>query len=216
MHGCDAGTAFVAGGKLRVAYRADAVTVADLCMDLTPVTVDGWRACVERGACKDPKGRGELCSWERPDHGRHPITCVRQPEAEGYCAAVGGRLPTEEEWEWAARGGARGTAYPWGSQAPRGQLCWSGKAKREGTCAVGTFPQGRSPDGLYDLAGNVEVWTSSSFDPDSSRLRVIRGSAWTTDVSSQVSPAERSRSIPDAEYSRTGLRCVKGPRAVAK
>ena len=85
----------------------------------------------------------------------HPINCLYWEDAMDYCDWVGKRLPTEEEWEYAARG-TDGRVYPWGNAAPEEQLCWSGGAfGRDSTCPVGGFPEGTSAFGVMDMAGNV-------------------------------------------------------------
>ncbi|MFT3764563.1 MAG: SUMF1/EgtB/PvdO family nonheme iron enzyme [Minicystis sp.] len=137
------------------------------CIDVTEVTVAAYRACVDAGVCTT-KGLDEYgpCNWGALGRDRHPINCLSWHQAARYCSHVGKRLPSEEEWFHAAYGGD-GRAYPWGNDAPSGQLCWDGegnalgKGKRAGTtCPVGSYPAGRSPFGLEDMAGNVWEWTT--------------------------------------------------------
>ncbi len=125
-----------------------------------------------------------------PDAGatrsNHPINCVDWNQANAYCTSVGKRLPTEEDWEYAARGTA-GNEYPWGNTpAPSNQLCWNGtgndlgQGNRRSTCPVGSYPAGNTPLGL---AGNVWEWTSSGYSADYSAARdtasrVFRGGGW--------------------------------------
>ena len=112
-----------------------------------------------------------------PARAKHPINYVDRGQATTYCRAQGKRLPTEEEWEWAARGGPAGHAYPWGDEKPNGKACWSGDAPLVGTCAVGATPAGDSPQGIHDLAGNVFEWTTSRIDK-AGLDRVGRGGSW--------------------------------------
>jgi formylglycine-generating enzyme required for sulfatase activity len=146
------------------------------------------------------------CNAGSPARLDHPINCVTWHEAAAYCSENGKRLPTEEEWEWAARGQSAGQPYAWGSAAPDTQLCWSGKLSRLGTCAVGTFPSGDAPGGIHDLAGNVWEWTASEMDPG---RRVYRGGAWNSKNPSVVRSSYRGMD-PDAVRSASiGFRCAK-------
>jgi formylglycine-generating enzyme len=98
------------------------VTLAPFSLDTTEVTVAAYAACVASERCSRAS-QGDLCNAGQPGRESHPINCVDWDQAEAYCKATGKRLPTEEEWEWAARGGERGWKYPWGDDPPGGQLC---------------------------------------------------------------------------------------------
>src|SRR3569832_758584 len=80
-------------------------------LDVTEVTVDAYRACVASGACSEPV-TGGACNWDVADRGNHPVNCVTWHQAMPYCSWAGERLPTEEEWDTAARGAER-RAFPW-------------------------------------------------------------------------------------------------------
>jgi formylglycine-generating enzyme required for sulfatase activity len=170
------------------------VMLTPYCIDAHEVTVKRYRACSDVGGCKPAtfnewKGIGEkdrqtydpLCTFREPDkNAQHPINCVDWDMAERYCKSVSGRLPTEAEWEFAARG-PDGRPYPWGDAKPGpGQLnacgtecvAW-GKAHGiklepmyaaddgyETTAPVGSFAGGRSRYGLWDVVGNVWEWTA--------------------------------------------------------
>lgn len=112
--------------------------------------------------------RASECNWSPTAGTRedHPINCVDWCTAQAYCVWAGGRLPTEMEWEYAARSVTR-RPYPWGATAPDRQLCWSGPMSpatdRFGTCPVGSFSSGATPEGLHDMLGNVSEWTADHY-----------------------------------------------------
>ena len=109
------------------------------------------------------------------DRGKMPMICVDFIQAEKYCTAQGKRIVSDVEWEWAARDGDEARAYPWGGDPPAEQLCWSGTQKRKTPCPVGSFSA--NPKGVFDLAGNVFEWTTTTNDA-SSTFRVGRGGSW--------------------------------------
>jgi len=145
------------------------------------------------------------------------MNCVDWFQSVTYCHAQGKRLPTEEEWEWAARGGSAGWVYPWGNVAPDVQVCWSGFEttgrmgvgfpKRTGTCVVGSRRSGDAPGGIHDLAGNVQEWTSSNYDARVD-FRVYRGGHWLDDKASHVRAGVRGVGGPLDRDSRLGFRCA--------
>jgi formylglycine-generating enzyme len=163
------------------------LSVRTLCIGRTEVTVASFAQCVAQGACTIPKNvpeEGTLCNWDAPKREAHPINCVDFRQAADYCKYRGGRLPTEWEWEWAARGRDNATKYPWGNEPPMDQVCWSGVNPHMGTCIVSSFPKGNSVDGIADLTGNVDEWTTST-RPISSTITepgyVARGNSWRGD-----------------------------------
>ena len=182
---------------------------ASFYMDKTEVTVSAYDACVSAGACTKP-GTDEGCNEGVSGRGNHPINCVDWDQATKYCASVGKRLPTEEEWQYAAQG-PDGREYPWGNAAPSNQLCWDGegstlgKGNRESTCAVGSFPSGNSPFGLSDMSGNVWEWTSSK----EGGARVNRGGGGASGIPSRVRAANRNWSAPSDRSNNLGFRCSR-------
>ena len=193
------------------------VTVAAFCMDRTEVTVSAYKVCVKSGKCT-AANTGDQCNagftgrefgrWSRDNH---PINCVDWNQATAYCEAQGQRLPTEEEWEYAARG-TDGRIYPWGNAEPAGQLCWDGagndlgEGNRKSTCPVASFPAGNSPFGLADMSGNVMEWTSSG---DSSRE--VRGGGFLIRYTS-VHSARRDSNTQAFQDATWGFRCAGSPR----
>jgi sulfatase modifying factor 1 len=188
-------------------------------LDVTEVTVNAYDACLAAGKCTAPNGGGD-CNEGKADRADHPINCVDHEQATAYCAFVGRRLPTEEEWEYAARG-TDGRRFPWKGGDPAKQLCWNGegnelgKGKHPSTCPVGSYPDGASPFGILDLAGNVWEWTSAAYcpydKPDCGDARkVIRGGAWNNLVPSFVRAQDRSREAANARNDNVGFRCAKG------
>lgn len=136
-------------------------------IDRTEVTAAAYAACVAAGACAAP--RGDAAKAE----GSLPVVGVTWTDAAAYCAFAGKRLPTEDEWEKAARG-PDGRRYPWGDQpecrrANFGNFAGDGRCAAEGApgrpVAIGSFPSGASPYGALDLAGNVWEWVADRYDP---------------------------------------------------
>lgn len=120
-------------------------------IDTYEVTVADYRRCVEAGKCSsDGLTQWEPCNWNKPNRTDHPINCVDWQQAVAYCTWAEKRLPTEAEWEKAARGTDK-RVYPWGNE-------WDAKranAGSSGTVVVGSYAAGVSPYGAHDMAGNV-------------------------------------------------------------
>ncbi len=161
------------------------VTLAAFRIDQYEVTHARYRRCVEAGACTlvpDP-------AFDDPARANYPVALANWSQAAAYCRWAGKRLPTEAEWEKAARG-VDGRRYPWGEQPEVGRANIN---TAHGVRAVGTFPRGASPYGVMDMAGNVWEWTSSRYQPypyDASDgredlkargARVNRGGSWVFD-----------------------------------
>jgi Uncharacterized conserved protein len=145
--------------------------------------------------------------WNVPNQ---PVVGVSFWEADAFCAWAGGRLPTEEEWEAAARG-LRGLVYPWGNEWQNG-ICNTREAGLGMTSPVGLFPRSRQADpAIYDLAGNVWEWCNSFYDAvrrvNPQALRVLRGGSW-NDGRDGARSADRSGSFPFYRYDNLGFRVV--------
>ncbi len=194
------------------------VKVAAFQLDETEVTVKAYEACVTAQKCAPPNKGGD-CNWGKADRADHPVNCVDFEQATAYCASVEKRLPTEEEWEYAARG-SDGRKFPWKGGDPANQLCWNGegnemgKGKHPSTCPVGSYPAGASPFGILDMAGNVWEWTSAPYcpydKPDCGDARkVIRGGAWNNLVPSFVRAQDRTKEAATTRNDNVGFRCAK-------
>ncbi|MGZ5968475.1 MAG: formylglycine-generating enzyme family protein, partial [Polyangiales bacterium] len=211
---CPAGMANVPGGTYFVASKGDSIAIAPFCLDVAEATVSEWDACVKKGQCTTASLDGALCNYkDRPKKDRHPINCVDWDQADAYCSSLGKRLPTVTEWEWAARGADAGTAFPWGEDHPREQLCWSGFLDRGGvgTCEVKSHPSGVTSFGVHDLAGNVSEWVSSPTMPESERP--LAGDSWLSKTSVfGKDQGGRSRLVGRKVHEATnGVRCAQLP-----
>jgi formylglycine-generating enzyme required for sulfatase activity len=190
-----------------------AVTLAAYELDEFEVTVSQYAGCVTAGGCTAADTAGG-CNAGVSGRDNHPINCVDWNQATTYCAWAGKRLPTEEEWEYAARG-PDGREYPWGNVAPGNQLCWSGGGtNRSSTCAVGSYPSGKSPFGVQDMAGNVEEWVSSLYTSNYSSqptgsARVYRGGSWGNSAASNVRSADRLGYASSNQDDDLGFRCAR-------
>lgn len=157
------------------------VRVGGFWMGRTEVTVAAWEKCVAAGACvATPKtvvnAEGKGCNASEKSRREHPLNCVTWDEARAFCAFAGGRLPTAAEWEYAAKSG-RSVLFPWGNDLPGDAHAQFLKKEHptESTAKVGAHPEGATPWGLVDLAGNVWEWTSDPFDASS---KDARGGSW--------------------------------------
>jgi formylglycine-generating enzyme required for sulfatase activity len=165
-------------------------------IDPKEVTVADYQICVAARACAAAHTDLLYCNAGKPGRETHPINCVTLLMAENYCKWRHARLPTEAEWERAARGND-GRAYPWGSEDPLGRACYLRRRENQQTCPVGSFASDKSPFGVIDMAGNVSEWTISPYcsyvDPKQCKpgVHVVRGGSWDMD---------------NAQYPRTSYR----------
>lgn len=205
---------------------AHSVTVPTFYLDQTEVTTAAFKACVDAGRCTAPN-TGSLCNWGQADKADHPINCVDFTQASVYCSWAQKRLPTEEEWEYAARG-AGGSRYTWGADAPDQQLCWrrdlipcDGGTCSLGTCAVGqserTLLGARAAQGVADLAGDVWEWTATPYcgpygGPRACGTKyVVRGGGWGVSDRKLQRAAFRGYNEATDRYVSIGLRCARTP-----
>jgi serine/threonine-protein kinase len=191
-------------------------------MDRTEVTNQAYRACVEAGVCRPPQQISSLTHphyYDNPEFDRYPVVYVTWQNAQSYCAWRGRRLPTEAEWEKAARGDdAR--LFPWGNQWDANRVRLSGDDVSDGDmAAVGSFPQNASPYGALDMSGNAWEWTSSRgmaypYAAGDGREvqsmageRVVRGGAWGS-KSINARTTARDFQEPDNVFWNRGFRCA--------
>lgn len=196
------GMVFLQGGT----YSKGKITVEPFLLDATEVTAGAYAECVKAGKCSLPL-EGDARTYGVAGKENHPINWVDWNQAAAYCAFVWKRLPSDEEWEWAARGAELGTTYPWGKAEPGAQLCWSGSGPRKETCAVGSFALGDTPQGIKDLAGSAWEWTSTA-KGDS---RASRGGSYLTDFGPYVAAVYRVWYPRVYRHTDVGFRCAKTP-----
>jgi formylglycine-generating enzyme required for sulfatase activity len=206
------------------------VTLDGYWLDRTEVTNTQYEKCVTAGACQAP-----ICSSQETTYGdsskaTHPVMCVDWYRAQAYCQWVGGRPPTEAEWEYAARG-PQGWDYPWGDTFDGIRLNYCDRNCESDTrdasvddgyartAPVGSYPEGTSWCGALDMAGNVTEWVadwygpypsaaqSNPTGPQSGSLKVLRGGSFFT-VDSFARSASRYWTGPDSSVSTFGFRCV--------
>jgi len=209
LMGCSPGDGECAGNE----KPAHKVWVSEFWMDATEVTVAQYRACVDAGKCSAPKTGGS-CTWNSAGKEQHPINCVDWSQATEYCASVGKRLPTEAEWEKAARGGTTGARY-----GNLDAIAWYAANSGGSTHPVGK----KQPNayGLYDMLGNVWEWCADWYSegyykdspgrdpsgPSSGEFRVLQGGSWRNEARS-VRAAYRGMYPPGGRDDSFGFRCA--------
>jgi formylglycine-generating enzyme required for sulfatase activity len=191
-------------------------------LDLYEVTVSRYARFLAAS------GRPAPWLWDTADlriHGDRPVIGVDWYDADAYCRWAGKRLPTEAEWEKAARGGDE-RAYPWGNEVPTAQMANFALGARfsysQVLMPVGHYEKAKSPYGIYDLAGNVWEWVQDWYEgdyyerspernptgPEHGQFKVLRGGAW-SELPKYLLAYGRFKLLPTVRNSYTGFRCAK-------
>ncbi|MCD6497959.1 MAG: SUMF1/EgtB/PvdO family nonheme iron enzyme [Deltaproteobacteria bacterium] len=202
------------------------VTVPGFEMTQSEVTVRQYGACVTAGSCTAP-GTGGMCNWNDPGYEDHPVNYVDWSQAVAFCTWAGGRLPSEAEWEYAARSGGQNIEYPWGNDEATcsyavgdhgcGGGCGTGR-----TMARCSKPAGNTAQGLCDMAGNVWEWVQdwwhgdyngaptdgSAWESPSGSSRVLRGGSFDYGMT-YLRAAYRRGDAASVQYDNIGFRCSR-------
>ncbi len=196
-------------------------------VDVSEVTVAMYRQCVEAGGCTAPEPGGG-CNWGEEGRDLHPANCTDWFQAKAYCAWAGKQLPTEAQWEKAARG-VDGRIWPWGNDTPTCERCVMGEGGAGcgtgGTLPVCSKPAGRTPYGACDMSGNVMEWVEDPQEPgfykdspernpvnpggDKSKLHCLRGGERAYTIVNFLRSSNRDGLQPEYSNYGVGFRCTK-------
>ena len=200
------------------------VYVGAFFMDKHQLTVGSYARFLDATHHDSPP---EWTVMNKPANQTRPVANVDWAEADAYCKWAGKRLPTEAEWEKAARG-TDGRTYPWGNEPPTRFHANAGKevwGNHSALAPVGTLEGGKSPYGVYDMAGNVWEWVSDWYDQEYYQLsppqnpsgprkgshKVVRGGSWGSGGILDLRSADRETHLPSFRGFGTGFRCAKSP-----
>lgn len=208
----EGGTFLMGSNEVREESPEFVAEVRPFFIDRTPVTNAQYRAFMEATGAAEPR-------YMRDPHFNgedQPVVGVTWHEANAYAAWCGKKLPTEAQWEFAARG-PDNRKYPWGNEPPQSTRCNSGDFVGV-TTQVRMYEEGQTPDGVLDMAGNVYEWTLDPFAPYDPELRgqaietdeprrAVRGGCWHSGPK-DLRTSHRTGLFPDARLNTVGFRCV--------
>ena len=193
------------------------VELDDFWIDQTEVTNAMYAKCVQEDSCAQPSNTAH---FDDSNYANHPVVYVSWHDANQYCAWAGRRLPTEAEWEKAARGTDK-RVFPWGDTIDCSLANYWGKENGcvDDTTPVGIYPDGVSPYGVLDMTGNALEWVSTLFarypydasdgreDLDASGARVLRGGSWNV-TAEFTRGSRRDWYLPGIRRNYAGFRCA--------
>ncbi len=196
---------------------AHGVEVPPFCLDETEVTAAAYQVCIDASICRQYTNGGSSfgrCNSAAGAEGKHPRNCVEYDDADDYCAWIGKRLPTEAEWEFAAKAGARNLEHPTGVTPNATNACIDRDFGKDTTCPVGS--KKREPSGVFDLTGNVSEFASGGYvaypgSPDrggykdSTWLAVSKGGNYYQDNPKQLTSSRRTHNTSGVGQ---GFRCA--------
>ena len=194
------------------------------------ITVAQYQKCVKQKACGAPRGGRPICNSGRKGRASHPINCVDWKQASAFCAWAGGALPTEAQWEYAARSGGKERRYPWGTASPDcDRVVKSGRGANCATASSGTSPvcsrsTGNTTHGLCDMSGNVNEWvrdwharpysmleSKNPVGPPRGKSKVLRGGDWRQGAERLFETTSRNSIYSTHHWDWVGFRCVRAP-----
>ncbi len=208
--------------------KSHKVKLSEFSIDKYEVSTKDYKKCVDAKVCKEPISNvvNNYCNYGDSSRDEHPINCIKWSDANDYCLWLHKRLPTEAEWEFAAKG-KDNRIYPWGGEKPNCKylMMFNGKAGCgiDRTAKGGLKKDGQTPDGIYDMSGNVWEWTSDWYDKDyyskspiedpkgadKGIFKVARGGGFLFNDIKYYRTTYRGYAHPEKSSPAIGFRCVR-------